>query len=150
MPEISVIVPIYNSDQYLDRCIQSVLAQSFRDFELILIDDGSKDNSFIISKQYADSDSRIVLVRQDNGGVSSARNHGLDLATGRYVCFIDSDDYVCEDYLEKLYTKAGLKAELVFSGMNYFHAGTVDKRILQKDNCWNLNKEVDFIDYLLL
>ena len=148
MAEISVIVPIYNSSQYLDRCIQSLLSQSFTNYELIIIDDGSKDDSYVIAKRYADSDSRIVLVKQENSGVSSARNHGLDLATGRYVCFVDSDDYVCIDYLEQLYSMIDSKTELVFSGMEYFHAGVVNIRILQKDHCWDLDKESDFIDFL--
>ena len=96
---ISVIVPIYNAEQYLHRCIDSILAQSYTDFELLLIDDGSKDDSGAICDAYAAKDSRVRVFHKENGGVSSARNLGLDHAQGEYVTFCDADDYVAPDWL---------------------------------------------------
>lgn len=93
-PKISIIVPVYNVEQYLPRCIDSILNQSFADFELLLIDDGSKDKSGAICDEYADKDDRIRVFHKKNGGVSSARNVGLDNAKGEYVIFVDSDDYL--------------------------------------------------------
>ena len=93
MPKISVIVPVYNTEQYLPRCIDSILAQTFTDFELLLIDDGSKDNSGKICDEYAVKDSRVRVFHKENGGVSSARNLGLDNAEGDYLILIDADDY---------------------------------------------------------
>ena len=96
----SVIVPIYNNEKYLPRCIDSILSQTFYDFELILVDDGSTDNSGLICDEYAEKDKRIHVYHKSNGGVSSARNLGLDNAVGKYVVFIDSDDYLDSNYLE--------------------------------------------------
>lgn len=100
--QISVIVPVYNVEDYLHRCIDSILSQSFTDFELILVDDGSPDNSGKICDEYAQKDNRVRVFHKLNGGVSSARNLGLDNAHGEWVTFIDSDDYVEVDYLKEL------------------------------------------------
>lgn len=101
-PKISVIVPVYNVEKYLPRCIDSILSQSFTDFELILVDDGSPDNSGKICDEYAQKDNRVRVFHKSNGGVSSARNLGLDNARGEWVTFIDSDDHVDVDYLQEL------------------------------------------------
>ena len=103
MPEISVIVPVYKSEAYLPRCIESILAQTFTDFELILVDDGSPDNCGAICDEYAIRDRRIRVIHKENGGASSARNAGLDVAIGDYIAFIDSDDTVSDAYLEELF-----------------------------------------------
>lgn len=103
MSKISVIVPVYKVEKYLDRCIESILSQTFTDFELILVDDGSPDNCPDMCDKWAKKDNRIRVVHKENGGLSSARNAGLDIMTGEYVTFIDSDDYVSEVYLEKLF-----------------------------------------------
>ena len=100
MPKISVIVPVYNTEKYLHRCIDSILAQTFTDFELLLIDDGSKDNSGAICDEYAAKDSRVRVFHKENGGVSSARNLGLDNVRGEWVTFVDSDDWVEKEYIE--------------------------------------------------
>lgn len=102
MPEISVIVPIYNSEKYLERCILSIIEQSYSDIELLLIDDGSTDQSAEICKRFALCDGRIQYYRKENGGAASARNFGLLKAAGEYIAFIDSDDYVGKKYIEKL------------------------------------------------
>ena len=102
-PEISVIVPVYKVEQYLPQCIDSILAQTFTDFELLLIDDGSPDRSGEICEEFGRRDSRILVFHQENAGLSCARNTGLINSNGRYVTFIDSDDYVKPCYLEGLY-----------------------------------------------
>ena len=91
---ISIIVPIYNAEQYLHRCIDSILAQSYIDFELLLIDDGSPDNCGAICDEYANQDSRVHVFHKENEGVSSARNLGMAHAQGDWITFIDADDYV--------------------------------------------------------
>jgi len=91
---VSVIVPIYQVEKYLPKCIDSILAQTFHDFELILVNDGTKDNSPAIMQAYAERDPRIRLVHKENGGLSSARNAGLEVASGEYIAFVDADDYV--------------------------------------------------------
>ena len=97
--DISVIVPVYNVEKYLPKCIDSILAQTFTNFELLLINDGSKDSSRTICDEYAAKDSRIRVFHKENGGVSSARNLGLDNAKGEWIAFVDSDDWVDDDYL---------------------------------------------------
>lgn len=98
-PKISVIVPVYKVEEYLHRCVDSILSQSFTDFELILVDDGSPDNCGKICDEYAQKDSRVRVFHKPNGGVSSARNLGLDNAKGEWITFIDSDDYVEPGFL---------------------------------------------------
>lgn len=107
MPIISVIVPVYKVEHYLHRCVDSVLRQSFTDFELILVDDGSPDNCPVICDQYAVQDKRVHVIHQQNGGLSAARNAGIDwsfeYSDSKWITFIDSDDWVSEFYLERLY-----------------------------------------------
>lgn len=100
---ISVIIPIYNMEQYLARCLDSVLNNTYRNLEVLCVDDGSTDSSAEILRAYAEKDSRIVPIFKENGGVSSARNAGLDRMTGEYVTFVDPDDYVHPQYVELLY-----------------------------------------------
>ena len=102
-PEISIIVPVYNVEKYLKRCIDSILNQSFTDFELILVDDGSTDNSGKIIDEYTIKDERIKVIHKENGGQGSARNRGLDIAKGNYIGFIDSDDWIHKDMYKILY-----------------------------------------------
>ena len=102
MPELSIIVPIYNVEAYLSRCIDSVLAQTFTDFELILIDDGSPDRCGEIMEEYAAKDSRIVTIHQVNKGVSAARNAGLRIVRGTYIGFVDPDDWIEEEMYEEI------------------------------------------------
>lgn len=102
IPDVSIIVPIYNVEKYLRRCIDSILSQTFISFELLLIDDGSTDASGAICDEYALMDRRIHVTHQINRGVSAARNVGLDKSVGKYVCFVDSDDWVTSDYLATL------------------------------------------------
>ena len=110
MPTISVIVPVYKVEPYLRRCIDSILAQTFTDFELILIDDGSPDNCGKVCDEYAAMDNRIYVIHQKNGGLSAARNAGIDWvyanSDSRWLTFIDSDDWVHSEYLQRLYNAA--------------------------------------------
>ena len=110
MHEISVIVPVYKVEHYIHRCVDSILAQSFTDFQLILVDDGSPDNCGEICDEYAEKDSRIHVIHKTNGGLSSARNAGLDWvfanSNSEYISFVDSDDWVHSLYLELLYDAA--------------------------------------------
>lgn len=106
IPKISVIVPVYNVEKYLSICIESVLNQSFKNFELILINDGSSDKSGIICDKYSLKDKRISVVHKENEGVSAARNYGLKICRGEYVIFIDSDDFIDSDTLEVSYNMA--------------------------------------------
>lgn len=99
---ISVIVPIYNVEKYLDRCVDSIINQTYKNLEIVLVDDGSLDNCPKMCDDYAEKDSRIKVVHKENGGLSDARNAGMKVATGEYVSFIDSDDYVSLDFYETL------------------------------------------------
>lgn len=103
MSEISIVVPVYNVERYLNRCISSILKQTFTDFELILIDDGSKDYSASICDEYKEKDSRIKVIHQENAGLSAARNKGIEVSNGKYITFIDSDDFIHPNMLEVLY-----------------------------------------------
>lgn len=105
MPQISVIVPVYNAEKYLRRFVDSILAQTFADFELLLVDDGSTDGSGTICDEYAAKDARIRVFHKGNGGVSSARNVGLDEARGKYSIHVDSDDWIEKEMLEGMYSE---------------------------------------------
>lgn len=100
---ISVIVPIYNVENYLRRCVNSIINQIYKNLEIILVDDGSTDNSGKICDEYAKTDNRIIVVHKKNGGVSDARNKGVEIVKGKYITFVDPDDYISEDYIEYLY-----------------------------------------------
>lgn len=117
---ISVIVPVYNTEKYLDQCVASIVNQTYQDWECILVDDGSKDSSGAICDKWASVDSRIKVVHQINKGVSCARNKGLDVAKGYWVMFVDSDDCVEKDYLE-VFAKAK-PADLFVAGLKKFDA----------------------------
>lgn len=103
MEKISVLVPIYNSEKYLNRCIESILNQTYANIEIVLIDDESTDNSYNIIKNYETIDERVKVIQIKNNGVADARNKAIDNATGKYITFVDSDDYIEKDYIETLY-----------------------------------------------
>lgn len=102
MPIISIIVPVYNVENYLEKCVTSILRQTFSDFELILVDDGSTDSSGGLCERLKERDSRIIVIHKENGGLSSARNAGIDIAKGSYLGFVDSDDFISTDMYEEL------------------------------------------------
>ena len=107
MPKVSVIVPIYNVEKYLEKCINSLLSQTLEDIQIILVNDGSKDNSGTIAKKYAERNKdKVIYVEKENGGLSDARNYGLKYAIGNFVAFLDSDDYIEKNAYEEMYNKA--------------------------------------------
>ncbi|MDH0658584.1 glycosyltransferase [Empedobacter sp. GD03865] len=105
-PKISVIVPVYNTEKYLSKCLNSILNQTLKDIEVIVVNDGSKDNSQEIIDEFVSKDSRIISIQKENGGLSDARNAGIDKAKGEFIAFIDSDDYIDLAMLEKMYELA--------------------------------------------
>lgn len=130
MALISVIVPVYNAEKTLRRCVDSILSQEFHDFELLLIDDGSKDESPAICDEYAKKDRRVQVFHQENGGVSSARNIGLDHAKGVWITFVDSDDYLRDFYF------VGVKdrdEDILFLGYNILYKGVVVKKVVVEE-----------------
>lgn len=136
MPIISIIVPIYNVEKYLKRCIDSILNQTFKEFELILINDGSTDNCGKICDTYKSKDKRIRVIHQKNAGLSSARNVGLYLAKGKYIAFVDSDDYINKNMYEILYSNL-IKTDSDISICNFEYIyDNISCRINQSiDNC---------------
>ena len=129
--KITVIVPVYNVENYLNKCLDSILKQTYQNLEIIVVNDGSTDNSGTICQEYAQKDNRIVYIEKENGGLSDARNAGLDRTTGSYITFVDSDDWIEQDYVETLYKKiveyqADIAVGNYYSfneseGMFYFH-----------------------------
>ena len=148
---VSIIVPIYNAKKYLNRCIDSVLSQTFKDFELILVDDGSKDNCPSICDEYAQKDARIRVIHQDNQGVSAARNAGLDAIKGDYVMFVDADDYVSGTFLNSLVSEAEVcpEADIIISGHTDLFFGRTLRQCIERDRTCSLNElkqDFGFID----
>lgn len=103
MEQISIVVPIYKVEAFLDRCVASLVNQTYQNLEIILVDDGSPDRCGQICDEWAKKDARIRVIHKENGGLSDARNAGIGIATGKYIAFIDSDDWVSKLYIEKLY-----------------------------------------------
>ena len=122
---ISVIVPVYNVENYIHHCVDSILSQSFSDFELLLIDDGSNDKSGLICDEYARKDSRIKVYHKENGGVSSARNLGIEKANGEWICFIDADDYVRQDFFSDIQQYLFNDVDIVHWGFCYDNCGMI-------------------------
>lgn len=124
MPEISVIVPAYNVEEQIEKCVNSILCQSFKDFELIVVNDGSTDRTGEVCDYLKSLDERIIIIHQINSGVSAARNTGIDKSKGNYIVFVDSDDYIDVDFFEKLYA---IKSDLTMCG---FIGETVKGKLL--------------------
>ena len=104
-PKVSIIIPVYNVEKYLKKCLDSVINQTLKDIEIICIDDGSTDSSYTILNEYAQKDNRFVILKQKNNGAGAARNKGIEIAKGEYLYFLDSDDFVDITLLEKAHTK---------------------------------------------
>jgi glycosyltransferase involved in cell wall biosynthesis len=127
--KISLIVPIYNTSIFLEKCLNSIRNQTFKEFEVILVNDGSTDNSESFCKEYIKSDNRFVLKTKENGGLSSALNYGLKFARGEYIGIVDSDDYISDDYCEILYSLAKEKnVDLLNFGYRYVKNENFDER----------------------
>ena len=138
MAEVSIIVPVYQVENYIRQCIDSILVQTFTDFELILVDDGSKDKSGQICDEYAVLDQRVKVIHKENGGLSDARNCGMDQAVGNYFMFVDSDDYIAPTMLEYLY-KALMNKEADIAVCNFLHFFEEDRK---RDFSTNIQSEV--------
>ena len=124
---ISIIIPVYNVEKYLFRCVNSILSQTYSDIEIILVDDGSPDNSPELCDEIAQTDSRVVVIHKKNGGLSSARNAGLDIAKGDYVFFIDSDDWLSSNTVLENFYKTAVKnnSSFVFGLLNSATENTI-------------------------
>jgi len=136
VPKVTLIVPIYNTLEFLDRCLNSIKNQTFKDFEVILVNDGSPDNSKAYCEEFIKSDSRFILKNKENGGLASARNYGMKFAKGEYISFIDSDDYVSLDYCGILYNIAFKNnIDILNFGLTYVknNAETFRFSVLPKD-----------------
>lgn len=148
IPKISIIVPIYNVEKYLDRCIQSLVNQTLNDIEIILVDDGSPDNCPKICDEYAQKDNRIKVIHKQNAGLGYARNSGLEVTTGEYVAFVDSDDYVDTTMYETLYKRAeSTNSDAVFCGFKTEVTKDVwrESREVEKDEQWEGNSVKEFM-----
>lgn len=136
---ISVIVPVYKVEKYIHQCIQSVLKQTYKDYEIILVDDGSPDNCPAICDEYAQKYNNIRVLHKENGGLSDARNAGTQIAKGEYVTYVDSDDYIGEEYLETLW-KLSIKydADICVVGIETFYEGKMPKKQkeLEEEFCY--------------
>ncbi len=142
MPVISVIVPVYKVEKYLAKCVDSILEQSFRDLELILVDDGSPDHCPELCDEYAEKDRRVIVIHKENGGVSRARNTGLQAASGEYVIFCDSDDWMDEGALDELYTEARYSnADVVIGDVNLIQGETVKKVVFFQNEFLSMDKK---------
>lgn len=142
MPEISVIVPVYKAEQYLDRCVKSILEQTYPDFELILVDDGSPDGSPILCDKWAEKDSRVhVIHKKKNGGASSARNAGLAIAKGKWVFFSDSDDWIDNKALETLYRMVNEYGVSMAIGRIQVVEENIDRNAALNENIYMLSRE---------
>lgn len=145
-PQISIIVPVYNAEKYLHQCVDSILNQSFKNIELLLIDDGSTDASGSICDVYAHNDDRVKVVHKENGGVASARNLGLDLTRSEWLTFVDADDWIEPTMLEEVYQKAQLvNADLVFVDIMYSYPTYIE---IYQTYRWRTNPQDALADYL--
>ena len=148
MPKVSIIIPIYNNEKYLRECLDSVLNQTFQDFEIISINDGSTDNSLKILEEYAKKDSRIKIVTQENKGAGSARNEGLKLAKGEYLAFLDGDDFYNLDFLEKMLKKSiDTNSDIVICRANRFNTETEETSKINYSLKTNFLPEKDVFSY---
>ena len=140
--KISVIVPVYRVEAFLDRCVQSIAEQSYKNLEIILVDDGSPDNCPAICDAWAERDSRIKVVHKQNGGLSDARNAGMAIATGEFMGFVDSDDWIAPDMYQHLYDLLETDgSDIAACGVEMVWEDGTPSRMLTKAGCCVLNQE---------
>ena len=147
MAKISIVVPVYNVEKYLGRCIESILRQTMTELEIILVNDGSKDSSGEICDQYAAKDSRIKVIHKNNGGLSSARNTGIEHSSSEYIGFIDSDDYIEADMYEVLYRNIKEEnADISMCDLIHCYEGREEKKQLAKEYCvWDSKEAIKVV-----
>ena len=129
---VSIIIPVYNVEDYLKRCVDSIIGQTYKNIEIILIDDGSTDKSGNICDDYLKADKRIKVIHKKNGGLSDARNFGLNISQGDYVCFVDSDDFVSELYVEKLLENS-LRTGADVCACNFYYIDEFNKKWIKAE-----------------
>lgn len=145
-PKISVIIPVYNVEQYLPKCIESIINQNFTDFELLLIDDGSKDSSGNICDEFAKNDSRIQVFHKKNGGVSAARNLGIEMSRGEWICFVDSDDWLdIEAFGDIIKNIKNINVDLVIWGIKLAYTNYIEILTLPIVGFFDNKTEIDEI-----
>lgn len=150
MPKVSIIVPIYNVEKYLDRCMQTLINQTLQDIEIIMVDDGSPDNCPKLCDKYAQKDNRIKVIHKRNGGLSDARNAGLEIATGEYVAFIDSDDYTSIEAYETLYNKAKeTNADIVYAGFTMHNSDGTENKCFVLNQIWEGKNIIPFLKSMI-
>jgi len=149
-PKVSIIVPVYNVEKYLDRCVQSLLGQTLKEIEIILVDDGSPDNCPQMCDGYAEKDSRIKVIHKQNEGLGYARNSGMEMATGEYVAFVDSDDFVDVNMYERLYKEVrNADLDTCYCGFYRRHVtGKLDRKVEVKKDMYFIGR--DAVDSFLL
>lgn len=139
---VSIIVPIYKVDQYLERCVDSIINQTYANIEIILVDDGSPDKCPILCDNYAKKDSRVKVIHKKNGGLSDARNAGLNIASGDYIAFVDSDDWIETDFVENLYRNAKKEnADISIIGVTLVWDKGGKKRLSYEEGYYIFDKE---------
>lgn len=148
MAKVSVIVPIYSAERFLNKCIDSILAQSYSDMEIILVDDGSPDNCPKICDNYAKQDKRVKVIHQSNKGLVEARNAGLEMASGEYICFVDSDDFIKGELIQRTANLIDQEADIDIIVYDYFSFFENNDKKLKRhnhdiDNSWSLEKVRD-------
>lgn len=154
-PEVSIIVPVYNAEKNLHTCIESLMNQSFKNIEILLVDDGSTDRSGEICDNYKNRDNRIHVFHKKNGGVSSARNLGIDKSSGKYIMFCDSDDWIESDCIEVLYNKIiKFDTDIIYSGVyreEYLNDVKVKDKVsgISQDISLNINELNNYFEYII-
>ena len=138
MKKISVIIPVYGVEKYIRKCLESVVNQTYKNLEIIVVNDGTKDNSMEIVKEYLE-DKRIVIINKENGGISSARNAGLKIATGDYISFVDSDDWLELDLYKKLMIDLNDEDIIIF---NYKVIDNKNLKVLKEKKFFNYNRSL--------
>lgn len=148
MVKYSVIVPVFNAEKTINRCLDSIIEQTYKDWELLIIDDGSSDNSFVICSDYSKRDRRIKVFQQENRGPSAARNIGLNQAAGEWICFVDSDDFISKDYLKKMnyVIQQNQELEMIFLGFRKLRSnGEILDIVIPEDNGYTGMKLVAYL-----
>lgn len=149
---VSIIIPVYGTEKYLARCIDSCLAQTYAKFELILVDDGSPDGCGDICDLYSKKDDRVIVFHKENGGVASAKNYGIKRARGEYLTFVDSDDYIDQNYLEELVVSNQNSSDMVIAGLKYWQEANLtnfSSLQLKKRVYFTRPQYKDYISWLL-
>lgn len=150
MPKVSIIVPVYNVEKYLDRCMQSLLNQTLSDIEIIMVDDGSPDRCPQMCDEYAAKDRRVRVIHKENGGLGLARNTGLDAATGEYVAFVDSDDFTSVEAYENLFKAAEENgADIVYAGFNMQNSDGTESKCFMLDHTWEGKDIIEFLKSMI-